>query len=128
MTDKIGLIVDDMFFASKIKGAAEAAGRTLERIRSQEQLENNIVDNPPALLLVDLHANRINPIQAIEFFKSRPELNEVPIVGFFSHVEVALKQAAERAGCDYILPRSAFTQRLGEIVSGAFEAKSRQTD
>ena len=124
--ERICLVVDDMFFASKILGAAETAGRRVVRIKSREQLEQEMTVDPPALLIVDLNSERLDPIQTIEFCRSRPELSEVPILGFVSHVQVALKQAAEYAGCDRVLPRSQFTQKLNEIVSGTFEVNRRE--
>ncbi|MCI0486476.1 MAG: response regulator [Blastocatellia bacterium] len=124
-SDRICLVVDDMFFASKILGAAETAGRRVERIKSLEQLEREMTADPPAFLIVDLNSDRMDPLQAIEFCRSRPELSGVPILGFVSHVQVALKRAAEEAGCDLVLPRSQFTQKLNEIVSGTFEVKPR---
>lgn len=116
-TKKISLIVDDMFFVSKIAGAAEHAGRKIERIKSRDALEQLTAD-PPSLVIVDLNSDRLDPVSAIELLKSSPELKSIPVVGFVSHVEVDLIRRAEAAGCDYVTPRSKFTQRLAEIVSG----------
>lgn len=124
-SDRICVVVDDMFFASKIRGAAEVAGRRIERIKSLDQLEREVKSDPPALLIVDLNSARLDPIETIRFCRSRPELSEVPLLGFVSHVQVALKRAAEEAGCDLVLPRSRFTQKLNEIVSGRFESAAR---
>jgi CheY-like chemotaxis protein len=115
-TERIGLIVDDMFFVSKIAGAAEHAGRAVERIKSREALERLTAD-PPSLVIIDLNSDRLDPISAIELLKSSPELKTIPVVGFVSHVQVDLIRRAEAAGCDYVTPRSRFTQRLAEIVS-----------
>jgi CheY-like chemotaxis protein len=114
---RIGLIVDDMFFVSKIAAAAERAGSRVERIKSLADIDLLATD-PPALVIIDLNSDRLDPIQAIESLKSRPELNRVPVVGFVSHVQVDLIRRAEAAGCDYVAPRSRFTQLLAEIVSG----------
>jgi DNA-binding NarL/FixJ family response regulator len=115
--DNIGLIVDDMFFISKITGAAERADRKIERIKSLADLERLATD-PPALVIIDLNSDRLDPVEAIEFLKARAELKSVPVVGFVSHVQVDLIRRAEAAGCDYVTPRSRFTQLLAEIVSG----------
>jgi hypothetical protein len=40
----------------------------------------------------------------------------VRTVGFGSHVDVELLDAARAAGCDVVLPRSAFFRRLGELL------------
>jgi CheY-like chemotaxis protein len=116
-TDRVAILVDDMFFTAKISGAGVECGRQIERVKSREQLEG-LVSNPPSLVIIDLNSDRLNPLETIEFFKSRPELSAVPIVSFVSHVQTDLIRAAQAAGCDYVLPRSAFTQMLLEIVSG----------
>lgn len=113
----IGLIVDDMFFISKITAAAERADRKIERIKSLADLERLATD-PPALVIIDLNSDRLDPVEAIEFLKARAELKSIPVVGFVSHVQVDLIRRAEAAGCDHVTPRSRFTQRLAEIVSG----------
>jgi CheY-like chemotaxis protein len=113
----IGVLVDDMFFMSKINAAVAQAGRQIERVKSREQLEQ-LAANPPSLVIVDLNSDRISPIEAIEFLKSTPNLAAVPIVGFVSHVQTELIRNAQAAGCDYVVPRSAFNQLMNEIVSG----------
>src|SRR5215213_985500 len=123
---RVGLIVDDMFFASKIRGAAEAAGRQVARFRSREQIETDAAANPPHLFIIDLNSDRLDPVETIALLKSRPELSSVPVVAFLSHVEVEIKRRAEEAGCDYVLPRSLCTQKLSEIVSGRLEGLPRR--
>jgi CheY-like chemotaxis protein len=113
----IGVLVDDMFFMSKINAAVAQAGRQIERVKTREQLEQ-LAANPPSLVIVDLNSDRISPIEAIEFLKSTPNLAAVPIVGFVSHVQTELIRNAQAAGCDYVVPRSAFNQLMNEIVSG----------
>jgi DNA-binding NarL/FixJ family response regulator len=123
-TARVAILVDDMFFAAKINGAAAECGRSIERVKSREQLEA-LIANPPALVIVDLNSDRIDPLEAIRFFKSRSELSSAPVVSFVSHVQTDLIRAAQAAGCDLVLPRSAFTQMLVEIVSGDLDALTR---
>ena len=118
---RVAILVDDMFFTSKINGAAAESGRTIERVKSREHLEG-LAANPPSLVIIDLNSDRLDPLEAIGFFKSSAELSAVPIVSFVSHVQTELIRAAQAAGCDYVLPRSAFTQMLLEIVSGDLSA------
>jgi CheY-like chemotaxis protein len=120
-TDRVAVLVDDMFFAAKINGAAADCGRHIERVKSREQLEG-LVAKPPSLVIIDLNSDRLDPLETIEFLKSRGELSAVPIVSFVSHVQTELIRAAQAAGCDYVLPRSAFTQMLTQIVSGDLSA------
>lgn len=114
---RIATLVDDMFFAAKINNAASASGRVIDRVRSREQLEG-LAANPPSLIIVDLNSDRLDPLEAIRFVKASAELEAIPIVGFVSHVQTELIRGAQSAGCDYVLPRSAFTQLLPDIVAG----------
>jgi CheY-like chemotaxis protein len=122
-TGKIALVVDDMFFAAKIRAAAEAAARVIVRVKSREQLEQELTADPPDLMIVDLNSDRLDPVEVIGFMKSSPALSHVPLVGFVSHVQTDLIRRAEQQGCDYVLPRSKFTQMLAEIVSGRLPAR-----
>jgi DNA-binding NarL/FixJ family response regulator len=118
---RVAILVDDMFFTAKINGAAADCGRKIERVKSREQLEG-LVANPPSLVIIDLNSDRLDPLETIGFFKSSAEMSAVPMVSFVSHVQTELIRAAQAAGCDYVLPRSAFTQMLREIVSGNLSA------
>ena len=121
---RILAIVDDMFFAAKIRAAAGAVAREVETVKSLEQLEKSMA-NPPSLVIVDLNSERLNPIEAIQSLKSTPSIKEIPVVGFLSHVQVDLKQAAEKAGCDYVVPRSMFSMKLADIVAGDLSSLPR---
>ena len=115
--DRVAVLVDDMFFAVRINSAAEACGRKIDRVKSREQLEG-LRAAPPSLVIIDLNSDRLGPIETIRYLKTQADLNAVPIVGFVSHVQTDLIRSAQTAGCDYVLPRSAFTQMLVEIVAG----------
>jgi hypothetical protein len=50
--------------------------------------------------------------------KSDEQLREVPLVGFFSHVQTELRRNALDAGFDQVLPRSAFSRDLPNLLTG----------
>jgi hypothetical protein len=50
--------------------------------------------------------------------KSDEQLRSIPLIGFFSHVETELQRSAQAAGFDRVMPRSAFTSNLAEILAG----------
>ena len=115
---KIVVAVDDMFFAAKILSLAQQLGRQVIRVKSTEELEQELAKEAPALLIIDLNSSRLEPLATIARVKARQLLLSVPIIGFLSHVQTELKRQAEQAGCDLVLPRSAFAQRLSDILSG----------
>jgi CheY-like chemotaxis protein len=110
-------LVDDMFFGSKIRGAAEQAGTQVKFVKSAADLEA-LDFGLPAMIVLDLNSQKLDPIGAIEQLKSHPQLRTVPIIGFLSHIQVDLKQRAEAAGCDRVMPRSAFSLNLPDLMAG----------
>jgi CheY-like chemotaxis protein len=119
---QIASIVDDMFFAARIRAAAESAGRSIATVKSLEHLRATA---PSSLIIIDLNSSRVDAIEAIRTLKSDPDVKTIPIVGFVSHVQTDLITRAREAGCDHVLPRSAFTQLLPAIVAGQLDQLGR---
>src|SRR5881227_3417891 len=108
MSGAIIAVVDDMFFASKIRAVAEAVGVEISFPRSREALVEKARETKPRLILVDLHNQRLEPVALATDLKSDEELRGIPLMGFFSHVQTELQRSALAAGFDRVLPRSAF--------------------
>ncbi len=116
---RIVAAVDDMFFKAKIRTTAEHLDVEVDFVRSTDAAIESAKKNQPALIIIDLHSSRYDFVQLAQQLKGDDKLRAVPILGFFSHVEIELKRRAEQAGIDHVLPRSAFTKRLPEILQGA---------
>jgi len=110
--------VDDLIFAAKIRTTAEYLGVEVIFPRSLEALSESVRQSAPALVIVDLHLQRFDPFSIAQSLKADSQLHATPLVGFFSHVQTELQRRAEDAGYDRILPRSAFTKRLPDILDG----------
>src|SRR5213079_975168 len=111
-------IVEDLFFASKIRGTAEQLGVSVSFLRNSESLNEAVLRDRPSLIICDLHSQRIDPIELAKRLKADEQLRSIPLLGFFSHVQTELQRKAEAAGFDRVLPRSAFSKSLGEILLG----------
>ena len=61
---------------------------------------------------------QIGPLAIVAAMKQDPALASIPTVGYASHVQTDVIQAARQAGVDNVLARSAFTQQLPEILGG----------
>jgi PleD family two-component response regulator len=118
MNRRVIAAVSDMIFASKIRGTAEALNVTVSFARSEDSLFDTAKTDVPSLIILDLHSTRPDPFAIAARLKADEQLRDVPIVAFFSHVEVELQRRAKEAGIEHVLPRSAFTMRLPEILSG----------
>lgn len=110
--------VDDIFFASKIRGTAEALNVAVSFARRADALFDAAKTETPSLIILDLHSEGIDPIGLAARLKADEQLREVPVVGFFSHVDVETRARAAEAGVDHVLPRSIFTSNLPGILKG----------
>ena len=120
MSQTVISVVDDMFFASKIRAVAEAAGVEISFPRSQEAVVSKARETKPALILVDLHNQRIDPVALAQALKADEELRDIRLLGFFSHVQTDLKKNAVSAGFDEVIPRSVFARDLAELLTADY--------
>ena len=106
-------LVNDMIFASRIRGAAQAAGVA---VRTTSKATDVLAAAGTArLILVDLDATRADPVGLIRALKADAAA-EARVVAFVSHVNADAIAAARAAGADQVLARSAFVARLPEIL------------
>jgi PleD family two-component response regulator len=116
MTPPILAAVDDMFFAAKIRATAEALDVRIRFFRRLDGLLAAAVEERPRLILVDLHNQKIDPIELGRELKSNESLSAIPLLGFFSHVQTDLQRAASDAGYDKVIPRSVFARDLADLI------------
>ena len=112
-------VVDDMFFASKIRGTAEAVGVEVKFFRSIDKLTESARAAKPDLVVVDLHNTKLDSVALATELKGSEDLRQIPLLGFFSHVHTDLQRNAVAAGFDKVVPRSVFARDLAEILTTA---------
>ena len=118
MNRRVIAAVSDMLFASKIRGTAEQLNVSVDFARTEEGFFNYAKAETPSLFILDLHDTRLDPFALAARLKADEQLRAVPVVAFFSHVETELQRRAQEAGVEHVLPRSVFTRRLAEILTG----------
>jgi len=99
--------------------AARKLGVKVEFVKGDKDVLARITDSPeperPALLVFDLNNAAAKPLTVIP--KLRAKLKKsVSIIGFLSHLQGDLKMKATEAGCDTVMPRSAFSQSLPNLL------------
>lgn len=112
---KIIAAVHDLFFTVKINEAARRAGVSVQFVKDEKALLQSAEDQP-ALIIIDLNCAGVKPLQSIGKLKSNPELKNISVVGYVSHVQGELKQKAHDLGFDMVLARSAFSQNLDNLM------------
>jgi CheY-like chemotaxis protein len=112
---RVLVAVLDLFFATRIAETARALGIAIEAC-DPIALAARMGAARPALAIVDLHATGV--LEAVRAARADPACAELPVVGFYSHVDRSLAEAAREAGVTQVLARSAFTARLAAILRG----------
>lgn len=113
---RVVAVVPDLFFATRVAATAARLGIVLDTPPPPDALDA-IRRSPTDLVVLDLGAGEV--VMAVaRALKADPQTRGVPIVGFYPHVEGAVRKAGLAAGVDRVLPRSAFTARLPALLAG----------
>ena len=115
---RIFAFVDDLFFAAKIQETARKLNVKVEFAKNDKDLAERMQQNgeeKPSLIIFDLNNANAKPLTLIPKLKAKLKKG-TSIIGFLSHVQGDLKQKAHEVGCDMVLPRSAFSQNLPQLL------------
>ena len=109
-------VLDDLLFSVRISTTAKATGADVYFERTPGMAAARIKEKQPSLVILDLNSSKLDPLGVIAELKSDPLTRGIRTVGFVSHVHAEIIAAARGAGIDEVLARSAFVDRLGEIL------------
>jgi CheY-like chemotaxis protein len=109
-------ILEDLLFTSKIRTVANRLGVPVTFARSADAARGEMQKGAPSMVILDLNSARTDPLGIVRSMKANAELAAIPTVGFVSHVQTDVIEAARQAGVDEVLARSAFTAQLADIL------------
>jgi hypothetical protein len=117
---RIFCFIEDLFFLAKIQESARKLGVKVEFVKGTDKeavariLEAAEADRP-RLLVFDMNNVNAKPMTLIPKFKTKFK-KATSVIGFLSHLQGDLKAKAVEAGCDTVMPRSAFSQSLPNLL------------
>lgn len=116
---KIFCFIEDLFFLAKIQEVARKLGVKVSFVKNDKDSIAKLTSAPeeerPALIVFDLNNANAKPLTLIPKIKSKLKRG-TSIIGFLSHLQGDLKMKAIEAGCDTVMPRSAFSQNLPNLL------------
>jgi hypothetical protein len=116
---RIFCFIEDLFFQAKIQETARKLGIKVEFVKGDKDAVTRLTDAPegawPTLVVFDLNNLNAKPMTLIPKFKAKFK-KATSIVGFLNHLQGDLKMKAIEAGCDTVMPRSAFSQSLPTLL------------
>jgi CheY-like chemotaxis protein len=114
---RIYCFIEDLFFLAKIQETSRKLGIKVGFVKADKEVLSKLtgVQDRPSLIVFDLNNANAKPLTLIP--KLRAKLKKgTSIIGFLSHLQGDLKAKAIEAGCDIVMPRSAFSQNLPNLM------------
>jgi hypothetical protein len=116
---RIYFFIEDLFFFAKINETARKLGIKVAFVKNDPETIAKIVEAPEderaSLIVFDLNNAAAKPMTLIPKIKSKLKKG-TSVIGFLSHLQGDLKAKAVEAGCDIVMPRSAFSQNLPTLL------------
>lgn len=112
---RIVAILSDLMFIVKITESAKRAGLDVVVVKTEEDALARAKENPSVIIL-DLNTTALDALEMISKLKADSETTKINLLGYVSHTQNDLKQAAQERGCDTVIARSAFSQNLPAIL------------
>lgn len=110
----------DLMFGSRLHSALTAAGHEVELISSEQALRERLAgraDGDPKALIVDLTDDRLDGAGTLESLRAEGRLGALRTLAFYSHVDTEVRERAELAGFDRVVPRSRMAREPAELVA-----------
>ena len=101
-------ISTDLMLGSKVQEMLSAAGHEVTTSPSLEETTWDGVD----LIVADLDVENPEALVGLG----------MPVLGYYSHVDVDTQQAAKAAGVDLVVPRSRMARELPALAEGLLNA------
>jgi hypothetical protein len=115
----IYFFIEDLFFLAKIQETAKKLGIKVGFLKNEKDTVAKFVEaseeERPSLIVFDLNNVNAKPLTLIPKLRSKLKKG-TSIIGFLSHLQGDLKVKAVEAGCDMVMPRSAFSQNLPNLM------------
>jgi CheY-like chemotaxis protein len=115
-------LVPDLLFGSQVQGALRAAGHDValagDEAKARERLaEGGVEGGGGTVLVVDLTDDRFDGAAILEALAADGALDGVSTLAFYSHVDAAVRERAQQAGFDLVVPRSRMAREGAALVS-----------
>ena len=112
-------LCSDLMFGSRIAAQVQEAGEQLELVPDAPAAAARLTGAPgqrPEVLLVDLTSDPEDGIELVAGLAGEQSAAAPRTLGFYSHVEADVRERAEGAGFDLVVPRSRMAREGAALV------------
>jgi CheY-like chemotaxis protein len=109
------LLSSDLVFSSKASAAATRGGGQLQTAMSVAALFDKISQQAPKLVVLDLTVPGLDPADVAP--RVRAAAPGATIIAYGPHVQEAMLEAAQAAGCDQVLTRGQWNVQMDDLLA-----------
>ncbi len=111
------VLIADLLFGSRVQESLRAAGHEVEMAGDRDALAGRL--DQCEVLVVDLTDERLGGLEAVGTLGAERAdgLRRPRTLGFYSHVDTEMRERAQQAGFDVVVPRSRMAREGGELVA-----------
>jgi len=113
-------LVPDLLFGSQVQGMLAAAGDEVELVTDEHRVRDRLGDAAApavAVLVVDLTTDALDGPALVEALSGEGALAQTRTLGFYAHVDISVRERAEEAGFDLVVPRSRMAREGAALVA-----------
>jgi CheY-like chemotaxis protein len=110
------VLVDDLFFLSKIQTTLRHIGMSAQVLTSPQALGDYLRTATPALAVIDLTLRVAAAVDLIGIIRAEPLARDVPILAFGPHVAADAQRQALQAGATQVVAKSEFSRHLPDLI------------
>jgi hypothetical protein len=115
---RVVAFIPDLLFGSNVVGALQAGGHEPVLASDAYAVRRELAD--AQALVVDLTADAGERLEQVEGIPG----GAIRTLAFYSHVEVDVREQAERAGFDLVVPRSRMAREGAALIDRLLESAS----
>jgi CheY-like chemotaxis protein len=109
---RVVAVFDDLLLGSNVLGMLQAAGHEAELAGPETARPGGA-----AVMIVDLATEGFDGIALLEDLRARGQLEGTRALGVYSHVRPDVRERAEAAGFDLVVPRSRMAREGPDLVA-----------
>jgi hypothetical protein len=116
---RVVALVPDLLFGSQVRGMLTAAGHEVELVGDETRLRDRLGNDAAsavAVLVVDLTTDALDGPALVEALSAEGAFAQTRTLGFYAHVDVSVRERAEEAGFDLVVPRSRMAREGAALV------------
>lgn len=107
--------INDLFFAAKVGDAGKRVGVKVEFFKDAAKMME-AAEGGRSVVILDLNNAAFPALDVARKLKAGAAAESVHVIAYLSHVQTDLMREAQQAGCDQVLPRSAFSSQLDSLL------------